>query len=877
MPKHWFEDSPSDALQRQAITQGVPILGSLYYLGVDALSPDPKPNQTEQDILDGIALRMEQIGEEVDALRGSQLTRAQIESGIKALTEEMDELEDRMEVVRSGIITRNQSDARVNEEQRSKENQQLDARYRENLKRYTDRIVKDFEEYKGAPASSADLFRLKGIARSVSKGGDATADQGILGSLRAGEAVYDWTLRGVPEYTGIQKLGPGITRQYVTPEQLQDVRERPPLTLADVGKPSDIRDPIVASALPSLAPESKRDTESIYQILQSLEAEGADSATIAMVQQEYTSAARGKRQQGQVPVPTEVLGMNRARINSMIKGHIENILFVNHAGQVEDEHIDAFINFVFDASNDIAGKDNGKDYTVEAEREIMLYALYGPEFAPERIRGAVAEAVKTNEYRDVSNAVSNGVVKTSPDGAVSKVTIYDVFQDSYGWTSPLEKRSEPQVMDVYDGLVSALKAAGVFPPVTTLDTREFLRDKSVQILLQGRTDATGEYGLDMDAFYLSIKDLVRTEALGIQDRGGIEVSMKQQRSADFLKGLSVEDQFRVAIQGTDVNPFYQGVALDRLKKKVFDANIAGEEVNIPQLSIEALEVVQKEGPAYMPEVTQEQRDRAVALGVDPAALSGTYPGRIATEGLLDLAQRKRQYQMLVDKRVEEQIASVGEVSPAEEAEIRSTIERTTPDPTGRMTASEAQAQADQAKEEAREFALTFPETAEEFRASRVATGLSEGEAMERQTGQSTREQMIEDYIATHRPEYKGERIITGEEWTRPFQRWDEEALEGEGGYVSTGRPEGESMTSYRRRVAEARASKTQIPPSERSSVPTLADVRKEAEAIFPESGSVSTTGVRMIEEEEPEPVPVPDVPQPPRVSGRTRRGRRILT
>ena len=95
--------------------------------------------------------------------------------------------------------------------------------------------------------------------------------------------------------------------------------------------------------------------------------------------------------------------------------------------------------------------------------------------------------------------------------------------------------------------------------------------------------------------------------------------------------------------------------------------------------------------------------------------------------------------------------------------------------------------------------------------------------------------------------------------------------------MSTGRPEGESDAGYRRRVEEAMASKTQIPPSERSSVPTLADVRKEAEAIFPESGSVSTTGVRMIEEEEPEPVPVPDVPQPPRVSGRTRRGRRILT
>jgi len=802
MPKHWFEDSPSDALQRQAITQGVPILGSLYYLGVDALSPDPKPNQTEQDILDGIALRMEQIGEEVDALRGSQLTRAQIESGIKALTEEMDELEDRMEVVRSGIITRNQSDARVNEEQRSKENQQLDARYRENLKRYTDRIVKDFEEYKGAPASSADLFRLKGIARSVSKGGDATADQGILGSLRAGEAVYDWTLRGVPEYTGIQKLGPGITRQYVTPEQLQDVRERPPLTLADVGKPSDIRDPIVASALPSLAPESKRDTESIYQILQSLEAEGADSATIAMVQQEYTSAARGKRQQGQVPVPTEVLGMNRARINSMIKGHIENILFVNHAGQVEDEHIDAFINFVFDASNDIAGKDNGKDYTVEAEREIMLYALYGPEFAPERIRGAVAEAVKTNEYRDVSNAVSNGVVKTSPDGAVSKVTIYDVFQDSYGWTSPLEKRSEPQVMDVYDGLVSALKAAGVFPPVTTLDTREFLRDKSVQILLQGRTDATGEYGLDMDAFYLSIKDLVRTEALGIQDRGGIEVSMKQQRSADFLKGLSVEDQFRVAIQGTDVNPFYQGVALDRLKKKVFDANIAGEEVNIPQLSIEALEVVQKEGPAYMPEVTQEQRDRLVALGIDLGALQDTYPGRIAAKALLDLTSRDMD---VTERRTEGFIASIGEVSPAEEAEIRSRIEKTTQAQAGDLTRAGALAQAAQAKEEEREFALTFPQTQDEFRASRERLGVEVGPEQK-----TAKQQRIEDYRS----------IVVDP--TRP---------EEERGADLTEAQRQDALRGYRTEPYEP--------------------------------------------EEEPEPVPV--TPQPPRVSGRTRRGRRILT
>ena len=712
----WLEGSGLFPFERTIAGLAKRGLSAAYSYGVS----QPQPNEDEQRAIDIVDIRLAQIEVEKYNIRHSQNTRSYIQSVIDRLTKEEEELEDRFEQINDRIAAREDADRNRAQQQ----DKLLHQRWKTDTETHTDTLIQHFEAYKEEPASPEERDSIKLLARSMSE--TVTGDMAppfVQG--REGDLLYDWNITGIPEYPGVQRIlgasGKSISRRYVDPSQVPSEELQLPQRWIDAfGTPSE------EFAGPRLLRQKQVE-------LSRLKDAGASKDDTGALEQEIAHEISKQRPKGPTaPQAVPVFeGQQRDRINNLMR-EVISATFGRELTDIEDTHIDSFMNFTGEYFNNEGGIDYGSAQELEA---IWYAAMDRKDLAPDGMKEQVQQLIDGKQYEEViSDLLVTGVRRA---GEESPVTIFDVFKENHQWLAAGAYERPPTEESIYDMFVSRYKKRGVSLPLMTEGFNRFLYSDVRPLLLQARINATSPEGLDIDAFHIAVEDLVNERVATVQSMGGIEVAMKQQQSADFLKGLSDEDQFRVAIQGTDVNPFNQRVALDRLKKRITTARIRGEEINIPQWSIEALEAVQKEGPAYMPEVTQEQRDRLVALGIDLGALQDTYPGRIAAKALLDLTSRDMD---VTERRTEGFIASAGEVSPAEEADIRSRIEKTTQAQAGDLTRAGALAQAAQAKEEEREFALTFPQTQDEFRASRERLGVEVGPEQK-----TAKQQRIEDY------------------------------------------------------------------------------------------------------------------------------------
>jgi hypothetical protein len=426
------------------------------------------------------------------------------------------------------------------------------------------------------------------------------------------------------------------------------------------------------------------------------------------------------------------------------------------------------------------------------------------------------------------------------------------------------------------GIISGYKDRGAWPPETTDDLDAFIRTDMRKIYSQAMDNATSGGVVDGLIFMDEIQRLIseRTEKVS---QTGLMNAVREWKANEYRATLTGRGRFdaetgttgKVGRETRTTTDNLNDMAYANYQKAVSDALLRGEDVDHNTLAAKAMSDATGAyagGPMPSGEspLTPEEIQQLVDLGVPQNALTGSAG---ATFGKLLIQQQakakqeeeiaERAKQANIESFIRDEEAATGQdVSPLEAESILYP-----PTPPGEA-ALEAEPQPG-------DPGFVIPRgSSEEFERyvqARMKAGESEEDARARMITPSSREQMIQDYMATHRRELDGERIITEEEALRPFQRWDEE----EERYVPTERPDSESDASWNRRRDEAMATVTQISPTQQKTIQTQEELRAEAEAQIPE---------RDPDEEEAEPdVVLATPPPPPGVAGTKVRTRRAIT